>query len=242
MSASLDPKARARLTRALWLARAVMLWEQGAGVGAPLLLAFGAIGVAGLWGLFELTPRVVHGGLITVLLLTAAVLAVRAGMRIRWPSREEVRLRLEADSRLIHAPLTVLEDAPAVGDPALWALHKAQAAEALKAARLAKPKAGLAAADPFAARYALALAAILGLWANFERADERVVLAYAPAHDFAVAGGRTVNTAAVRTGLAIKAAGAQLARLWAPEPVVTHKPPLIPAKAGTQTIARDQRS
>jgi hypothetical protein len=66
----------------------------------------------------------------------------------------------------VHAPLTALEDARAAGDPALWELHRKAAAAAIEKTRVGRPRAGLAAADPLALRYALMMAAALALWAR----------------------------------------------------------------------------
>ena len=46
MKAALDSRSQARLTRALWAARGVMLWEQGAKLWTPWLLAAGALASA----------------------------------------------------------------------------------------------------------------------------------------------------------------------------------------------------
>lgn len=177
----LDPHSRARLNRALWLARAVMLWEQGAGIWTPLVLAAGLIATAGLWGLFEALPFFVHASLVTLVLFVALAFAAWGGRRLRWPTREEVRDRLEMDSRLVHAPLSSLEDAPAVGDAALWELHQAQARDAAARARVGRPKAGMAGADPYALRFVLVLAAVLALWVRgAERAAPEAGRAFRP--------------------------------------------------------------
>lgn len=171
MQTGLDPRAEARLTRALWAARAVMLWEQGAKVWAPWLLATAALAVASLWGVYEVAGPVGRAAMLTAVGAAALAFSVRGALAIRWPGRAETRARLEADSRLVHAPLTALEDARAAGDPALWELHRKAAMAAIETARVGRPKAGLAAADPLALRYALVVAAVLALWA---RGPERV--------------------------------------------------------------------
>jgi hypothetical protein len=105
---------------------------------------------------------------------------VRGALAVRWPGHEETRARLETDSRFVHAPLTALEDARAAGDPALWELHRKAAAAAVAQTRVGRPKAGLAAADPLALRYALVVAAGLALWARGPERVQHVAEAFAP--------------------------------------------------------------
>jgi hypothetical protein len=197
MAEALDPRSKARLERALWLARLVMLWEQGAAVWGPWLLAIGSIATAGLWGLFALVPPIAHATLVTLALAAALVFSVLGARTIRWPTREDTRKRLEADSRLVHAPLSALDDTPASGDPALWALHRAQAEQAVRATRVGRPRAGLAAADPFALRYVLVVGAVLALWARGPERAPDALSAFRPvmqaAHVTAALGGRGVT-------------------------------------------------
>ena len=204
MSEGLDSRSQARLTRALWAARAVMLWEQGPRVWAPWLLAAAALAVAALWGLFELAGPIGRVVLLTGAGLAALVASVRGALAIRWPSREQTRARLEADSRLVHAPLTALEDARAAGDPALWELHRKAAAAAVAQTRVGRPKAGLAVADPLALRYALMVAAVLALWARGPERVQHLADAFAPPErladlDAGVAAAKTQADAVARS-------------------------------------------
>ncbi|MBS0297476.1 MAG: DUF4175 family protein [Proteobacteria bacterium] len=200
MPADLEPRSKARLNRALILARAVMLWEQTARVWAPWLLGAGVLAVAGLWGLFGFVPPMAHTAVVVVAALVALGFSVWGARGLRWPSREDAKRRLQADSALVHAPLEALEDMPAVGDPALWALHKAQAEDAIKAARVGRPKAGLAEADPYALRYALVMAAVMALWARGPDKAGDALYAFRPvtnaAHVTADAGGHAVAAVA----------------------------------------------
>lgn len=168
------------MTRALWAARAVMLWEQGARVWAPWLLAAAALAVAALWGLFDGLGTLARVTVMAAAALVALVLSLRGALAIRWPGREQARARLETDSRLVHAPIAALEDAPAAGDPALWALHRKVSIDALASARVGRPKAGLAAADPLALRWALIVAAALALWARGPERVDHIAQAFAP--------------------------------------------------------------
>ncbi|NEX93629.1 DUF4175 family protein [Caulobacter sp. 17J65-9] len=196
MPQDLDPRSRARLTRALLLARAVLLWERSGAVWTPLALAAALVAVAGLWGAFLVVPAGFAAYAFAAPFLIAAVFAVRGALRVRWPTREEARARIEADSRLDHDPLSALEDAPATGDEALWALHRAKSAEAVERLRPLRMRVGLAAADPYALRYALGLAAALGLWANGVESADRASRAFDPGVRMARDSGVLVSTAA----------------------------------------------
>jgi hypothetical protein len=197
--ADLDRRTGARLTRAIWSARAVMLWEQGARVWAPWLLAVAGLAVAALWGLFDGLASPVRIAVLGAAAVAALVFSVRGALSIRWPGREAARARLEADSRLEHGPLAALEDAPVAGDPGLWALHRQVSIDSLAAARIGRPKAGLAAADPLALRWALIVAAALALWARGPERVDHVAQAFAPPErladlgDGAQAVGRTIK-------------------------------------------------
>jgi hypothetical protein len=169
-----------RLARVLWRARLVMLWEQGAGVWVAPLLAVGAVAVAALWGLFDGLSALAHTAILAITGLIALALAVRGALKIRWPDRRRACERLEADSALVHAPLSGLDDSQAAGDPALWSLHRARAMQAIARTRVGRPRAGLAAADPMALRYALVLAAVLAVWARGPDRIERVAAAFQP--------------------------------------------------------------
>lgn len=164
MKAALDSRSQARLTRALWAARGVMLWEQGAKLWTPWLLAAGALVSAALWGLFDNGGPMLRATVLIGAPLAAAIATVRGALSLRWPTLAETRARLEADSRLTHAPLSALEDARAAGDPLLWELHRKAAVAALEKAKVGRLRAGLAAADPLALRYALLVAAVMALW------------------------------------------------------------------------------
>jgi hypothetical protein len=172
-----------------------MLWERGAAVWAPFLLAAGAIAVAGLWGLFEPLSAVARSVAVTLIVLVALGFSVRGLLAVRAPSRRDTLRRLEIDGGLTHQPLSALEDRPALGHAELWDLHKTQAADAARQARVGRPRAGLAAADPFALRYALVIAAVLALWARGPQRAPEAVRAFEPIQQFAAVGGRVFSAA-----------------------------------------------
>lgn len=172
-----DRLTRLRLARAALTARALILWERLAGVWTPLVLALLALAALGLWGAPErLGPL---GWLLAAgaVALTAAAAAVRAVLALRLPAEGDVRRRIEAGSGASASPFAALEETPATGDPALWALHRRRAAEAARKAGPGRPRAGMAAADPFALRYALVLALALGFWVHGREGGERALAA-----------------------------------------------------------------
>lgn len=174
------PAPSGRLARAVWLARAVMLYERSSGVWTPFLLAAMGIAAAAAWGLFERLPEGVGALVVGAALVLALVSAVVALLGVRPPTREEARARVELDSGLEHRPFAALDDAPAIGDPALWALHQTGAAAEAAKARVGRPKAGIAAADPWALRWAFGLALALALALHGRPAGDRALAALTP--------------------------------------------------------------
>jgi hypothetical protein len=195
MSEALDRPTRARLNRALVAGWVVMLWERAAAVWAPLLLAAGAIAVAGLWGLFTPLSPMSRDLIVAAVVVIALGFAIRGLIKLRAPKRAEMIDRIETDSNLPHRSITMLADKPVTGDSALWALHQAQSQRAAAKARVGRPRAGLAAADPFALRYALVVAAILALFARGFDREHDVVTAFTPVTQVTTATGHVLANA-----------------------------------------------
>lgn len=143
------------------------------------LRAFWPLGalVAALWaalafGLAELPSRPVLMGGVGVAVF-AVVCALWYGVsRLRWPSRDAARARV--DATLPGRPLAALADRPALGkgDPGaegLWAAHLRRMAAIAAGARAAPPDLRLARHDPWALRLAALVALIAAL--VFARAD-----------------------------------------------------------------------
>lgn len=165
---------RDRSGRAVLLARLGLVCERLAAVWMPLLLAVAAIAVLGLWGAFEILPPAVGAALAATGLAAAAAAAILNLVRLSWPSRTEARERLVID-------YGGEPDELAAGDARLWARHLERVEAARAAARAGRMGAGIAAADPMALRYALAVAAALALWAfGPATGARRVAQAFAP--------------------------------------------------------------
>lgn len=151
----------------LRLAAAALLWER---LWPALAPALGVIALFLVLALFDLPERLA-GWLHLVLLIALAAAfgaALYRGLRgFRLPRLALARRRLELDSGFAHRPLTALDDRIAGGadDPeavALWRAHQARMAEAARSLRVAWPKAGFLARDPWGLRALLALLLVLG--------------------------------------------------------------------------------
>ncbi len=155
--------------------RRLAAWRLAAGVALaweavtlafwPVVAAAAAMAGCVLFGVAALVPGWVQDGLGLACVAGLAVLGWRGARLLAWPDAAAAERRLERDSGLRHRPFATLRDAPAGGAEALWAIHRARAAEAVERLRLRAPQAGLAAADPYALRMAalLVLAAGLGV-------------------------------------------------------------------------------
>jgi len=144
------------------LARAALLWERiwpGLWPASGIACAFLA---AALFGLFDLVPVGLHG-LIQAFALACIGLSLQQSLRnIRVPSWSDGARRVERDSRLDHRPITERNDrlAAGAGDAAaeaLWRLHLKQLLSRIANLRVARPRSGLAARDPYALRFLLLL-------------------------------------------------------------------------------------
>jgi len=162
----------------LFAARAGMAWERFAGVWAPPLLALGLIAALAVWGGFEVLSQPMRRAVFAAIAVAGLGLGVANLVRLRWPGRDEALPRVET-------PVPLVDDEPedrlAIGDPDLWAYFQKQRAGLLSEVRIVRGGNGIARADPFALRYAIAVAAALGLLAaGLERGTTRVAQAFAP--------------------------------------------------------------
>jgi uncharacterized protein (TIGR02302 family) len=172
--------------RIVWLrraARAALLWEAVWPALWPPLAVVGVFFLVALAGL----PGLLHPALHLALLVGFAVVLVRVGFRalrrLRWPGTAAADRRIERDSRLRHLPLATLTDQPAGADAehrAVWAAHRARAADQLAATRTTPPRPNLAARDPRALRAGLGVAVLVGFIIAGDSAGERLRRAFAP--------------------------------------------------------------
>ncbi len=169
-------------------ARAALLWERA----APLLIAPGAaLGLyvlLALAGLFERVGDPARLLTFFALLIGAALISRLAWSSFTAPTQEEAERRVEADSGLTDRPYEALQDAPAAGDDALWAAHRARMAARLESAAARRPFAAWAKLDPYGLRAGLVILIVTAAFLAGDRALERLGDAFAPR---LVAGGGT---------------------------------------------------
>jgi uncharacterized protein (TIGR02302 family) len=144
-------------------ARRALLVER---VWPPLVvaLAVSILFLAASWaGAWQFAPRPVRiGGVILFALGLGAALSPL--MRLRRLAARDVLARLDRDAKVSHRPASSLVDSLANdhGDPgtlALWAAHRARLEREVEAIRVSPPSPGMAARDPYALRFGVAMLA-----------------------------------------------------------------------------------
>ncbi len=167
----------------LWLEYLVLrLWH-----GAAILAAACGLALLGVVPSGIVAPSLFLAATVAALLLVP----IRQRGNLPRPTEVTAERRLERDSGLPHRPFAVLRDAPAIANDtqaALWARHRARAAAALIKLRLAGPRLGFTARDPYALRVLAVLLLVAGLVDAGARAPERLLAAFLPS----LGGGATV--------------------------------------------------
>jgi uncharacterized protein (TIGR02302 family) len=144
-------------------ARRALLVER---VWPPLVFALvvSILFLAASWaGAWQFAPRSVRiGGVILFALGLGTALSPL--MRLRRLATRDVLARLDRDAKVSHRPASSLADSLANdhGDPgtlALWAAHRARLEREVEAIRVSPPSPGLAARDPYALRFGVAMLA-----------------------------------------------------------------------------------
>jgi len=164
-------------------ARAAMAWETAWPAMAP------SMGVVGLFLALALTdwlpsmPALLHGASLGLFALAFLFLFWRGARRLRWPSADDARRRVEQVSGLTHRPLSALVDQPVGDDPvstALWRAHRARLLAQIRTLRVGGPRAGLLSLDPRGFRVALALTLAITVTAGWEDPAARLQRAVTP--------------------------------------------------------------
>ncbi|MFN6979118.1 MAG: DUF4175 family protein, partial [Gemmobacter sp.] len=142
--------AAERLARAFWPAWTVVL-------AALAALAF---------GLLEAVGRTAGVAILAALAAIIIVLVIRGARSLRWPTRAEALVRLDAGLR--GRPIAALADTAATGrgdagSRAVWSAHLARMAARAAAARAPAPDLRVSQADRFALRYVALTAALMAL-------------------------------------------------------------------------------
>ena len=147
---------------ALWARRALLVER----VWPPVVFAIAVaiLFLAASWaGAWQFAPRAVRiGGVILFALGLGAALSPL--MRLRRPAARDVLARLDRDAKVSHRPASSLADSLAndygdSGTQALWAAHRARLERQVEAIRVSPPSPGMAARDPYALRFGVALLA-----------------------------------------------------------------------------------
>ncbi len=169
----------------LLIARASIVWEQiwrGLWPAFSVVVLFLALA---LLGVLPLLPGWLHAVVLAAFLGGLAFLAWNGLRRVAIPDAHAGRRRLERVNRLPHRPLQTLEDtlAEGVGDSdaeALWREHQQRVAQSTRDIRAGVPSPGVAARDPMAMRFAVALLAVVAVSIAWPDAGKRLRDAVTP--------------------------------------------------------------
>ena len=169
----------------LLFARAAMVWEQlwrGLWPALSVVLLFFALA---LFGVLPLLPGWLHALALTALLAGFLVLLWIGVRGVSVPDTDAGRRRLERANGLLHRPLQTLEDrlAEGVGGSdagALWQEHRDRVARSVRRIGTGLPRPGVAARDPMAIRFAVALLAVIAAFTAWPDAGQRLRAAVSP--------------------------------------------------------------
>ena len=220
-TASLLKRTNAYVRRA----QASIYWERYAPVFAlavaiTIIFLIGAF--AGVWERIGDPWRMIVLGAAIVFLVKAALNARKE----KRPNLSEARRRVETDSNIIHRPLDVLEDSPAISEAA-WPAHYAKARTSAENLRPAKWRHALKPIDPYFLRFALPCALGLAMMVGFGDNYERLRRSLSPTWQSPISASDVTYEA------------------WVDPPEYTGRPPLyfkdkrkIDVPAGSELVAR----
>jgi len=166
------------------LARAAILFEVVWPALWPPLAVAGIFLCAALLDLPPMLPPWLHIALLGIVLAAVLGLLVHGLRGLRLPDDRAADRRLETSSGLLHRPLAVLSDQPAVADGvglALWQAHAARAIAQIGRLRVGSPRPGMARRDMRALRYAVLLSVVACLGIANTDAPSRLHAALTPA-------------------------------------------------------------
>ncbi len=172
------------LKRKVLVARLALFWERLWPKCFYGLMVAGVFALAGLSGVLELLPQVLHIAVLAGFAIALAV-ALYPARLIRWPSHTEALRHLEATSAVPHRPASSYQDTLTLSkeDPyaqSLWRRHRERLMQALRKLRPAWPKSYVRNKDPYALRAALLLClAIAFAWSGSDWSS-RVTNAFVP--------------------------------------------------------------
>ena len=224
----LPPPLRLRLAGAVFRARLALFWERLWPRLWPLVMISGGFALYLALGLPLYLPGWVH--LAVLFFFFGLVLwAVKefVAQFPAWPDENEALARLERESHLPHNPLRTLADKPAA--PAadaraqtLWQRHRERLLRSITRLRAGLPRSQVPARDPYALRFALALALIAAfLLGGAERMRASLHALYP----------RGLPQMTLTAATAIDA--------WLTPPAYTGKRPIVLAAAGRTAAPKD---
>jgi uncharacterized protein (TIGR02302 family) len=179
--AATEVEAQARIARAVGRARLGLVWESVWPLAAPfigLAALFAAVSWLGLWRIVPDPARVV----ILVAFAAALVVFLVRALRFQTPTRSAAFARVEHATGVEHRPATSLSDNIANGgDPtteALWLAHRRRLLATMDRLRAGLPAPRLAARDPLALRFLVALLFVVGFVVAGDEHGERLAEAF----------------------------------------------------------------
>ncbi|HVZ13881.1 MAG TPA: TIGR02302 family protein [Bauldia sp.] len=179
--AATEVEAQARIARAVSRARLGLVWESVWPLFAPFLglaALFAAVSWLGVWRLVSDPARLA----ILAAFAAALVFFLARALRFRPPSRAAAFSRVEHATGVEHRPATSLSDSIANGgDPAteaLWLAHRRRLLAAMERLRSGFPAPRLAARDPLALRFLVALLFVVGFVVAGDEHGERLAEAF----------------------------------------------------------------
>ncbi len=163
---TLEKTVETRIARAVGRARAALVWERLWPLIAPFLVLAALFAALSWFGLWRVTSTPVRLAILILFLLAILWFAGRA-LRFAWPSHAAAFARVERATGALHRPATAFADRLATrpDDPtgqALWEAHRRRMLASLKALRAGLPAPRLAAHDPYALRFLVALLFVVG--------------------------------------------------------------------------------
>ncbi len=162
----LEKTVETRIARTVRRARAALAWEQLWPLIAPFLVLAALFAALSWFGLWRITAAPVRLAILALFVVAIAGFAWRT-LRFAWPSRSAAFARVERATGALHRPATAFTDrlASRPDDPtgqALWEAHRRRMLASLAALRAGLPAPRLAAHDPYALRFLVALLFIVG--------------------------------------------------------------------------------
>ena len=162
----LEKTVETRIARAVARARAALAWERLWPLIAPFVVLAALFAALSWFGLWRIAAPPLRFAVLALFAVAIAGFAWRA-LRFAWPTRSAAFARVEQATGVLHRPATAVTDrlASRADDPtsrALWEAHRRRMLASLEALRAGLPAPRLAAHDPYALRFLVALLFVVG--------------------------------------------------------------------------------